>query len=108
MVLVKNWQFSHFAILSKIGQKNVFHNILEGKKRLSRLSKKGVQKVEKLIFLKGVSPWFLSKIGNFSIFLDKSGQENVLYDIPERKNAFLEYKDKKFQKIEKLGFFQKG
>ena len=29
----KNWQFFHFYILGKIGQENVFHDILERKKR---------------------------------------------------------------------------
>ena len=31
-------------------------------------------------------------------FLDSIDQENVFYDIPERKNAFLGYKNKKFKK----------
>ena len=31
-------------------------------------------------------------------FLRNIGQENVFYDILERKNAFLGYKDKKFKK----------
>ena len=29
----KNWQFFHFYILGKIGQENVFHDILERKKK---------------------------------------------------------------------------
>ena len=32
------------------------------------------------------------------IFLGNIGQENVFYDILERKNAFLRYKNKKFKK----------
>ena len=31
-------------------------------------------------------------------FLGNIGQENVFYDILERKNAFLGYKNKKFKK----------
>ena len=31
-------------------------------------------------------------------FLDNKGQENVFYDILERQNAFLAYKNKKFKK----------
>ena len=31
-------------------------------------------------------------------FLDNIGQENVFYDILERKNTFLCYKNKKFKK----------
>ena len=39
-------------------------------------------------------------------FLGYIGQENVFYDILERKNAFLGYKKQKVQKIEKLTFFK--
>ena len=31
MVLVKNWSFFRIFILKKIGQKNVFYDILEGR-----------------------------------------------------------------------------
>ena len=41
--------------------------------------------------------------GNF-FFLGKRDKENVFYDILERKNAFLGYKDE-VQKVEKLRFF---
>ena len=38
--------------------------------------------------------------GHFSnfLFLDNIGQENVFYEILERKNAFLGYKNQKFKK----------
>ena len=39
-------------------------------------------------------------------FLDNTGQENVFYDIVERKKAFLGYKNKTFKKS--LTFFQRG
>ena len=45
----------------------------------------------------------------FQLFiLSNKGQENVFYDIEERKNAFLRYQKKEVQKVEKLAFFQKG
>ena len=34
----------------------------------------------------------------FQLFLGNIGQENVFYDIRERKNAFLDYKNKKLKK----------
>ena len=37
-------------------------------------------------------------------FLGNIGQENVFYDILERKNAFLGYKKKKFNKSKNLHF----
>ena len=59
-------------------------------------------------FLKGVNPWFVSKNGDFSnFFLRNIGQENVFYDILERKIASLGYKNKKF-KMSKNGQFSKG
>ena len=41
------------------------------------------------MFSKGDSPWFWSKIGDFSnfSFFANMGQENVFYHILERKNA---------------------
>ena len=43
----------------------------------------------------------------YLIILGNIGQENAFYDIPERKNAFLGYKNKKF-KNSKNSDFSKG
>ena len=75
MVLVKNWLFFLFFMRGKTHQENVFDNILESmrkKKRsfpTSNYKNKKLKKWKKWDFSKGVSPWFYSKIGNFSIFL---------------------------------------
>ena len=52
------------------------------------------------IFPKGLIYAFGPKIAIFPIFyfLGKIAQENVFYDIVERKNSFLGYKNKKFKK----------
>ena len=43
----------------------------------------------------------VQKLPFFEVFfLGNVGQENVFYDILERKNAFLGYKNKKFKKSE--------
>ena len=42
-----------------------------------------------------------------TFFLGNIGKENVFYDILERKNAFLGYKNKKFKKS-KNWHFSKG
>ena len=42
-----------------------------------------------------------------TFFLGNIGQEKVLYDILERKNAFLGYKNKKFKRS-KNWYFSKG
>ena len=39
-------------------------------------------------------------------FLGNIGQKNVFYDIAERKNAFLGYKNKKFKKSKIWHFFK--
>ena len=50
---------------------------------------------------------YWSKIGHFSIFFggrgggDNLAQENVFYDILERKNVFLIYKNRKLKKSKK-------
>ena len=47
----------------------------------------------------GLTQGFGPKMGIFqTFFLGNIGQENVFYDILERKNAFLGYKNKKFKK----------
>ena len=60
-------------------------------------------------FSKGVNPYFWSKNGHFSnfFFLGNVGQEKVFYDILQRKNAFLGYKNKRFKKS-KYWHFSKG
>ena len=51
------------------------------------------------IFQKVLTHGFRPKMAIFPIFfLGNTGQENVFYDILERKNAFLGYKKKKFKK----------
>ena len=59
------------------------------------------------IFRKGFNPWFWSKIGHFSMFfLGIIGRENVFYDILERKNAFLGYKNSFFKKWKNCDFWK--
>ena len=49
----------------------------------------------------------MSKYGDFSAFFKGNlGQKNVFYDILERKNAFLDYKNKKFKKSKNWHFFK--
>ena len=59
-------------------------------------------------YSKGVNSWFWSKNGHFStFFLGDIAQQNVVYDIQERKKAFLSYKNKKLKKS-KYWHFSKG
>ena len=105
----KNGHFSNLLFLGNIGQENVFYQILEQKNTFLAYKKKKLKMSENWHFFKGVNPWFWSKSVHFSnfFFLGNIGQENVFYDILERKNAFLGYKKKKFKKS-KNWHFSKG
>ena len=102
----KNGYSSNFIFFGNIGQENVFYDILERKNAFLCYNNMNFEKSKNWHFSKGVNPWFLSKNGHFCnfFFLGNIGQENVLYDILERKNAFLCYKNMKFEKAKKWRF----
>ena len=58
-----------FFDIGKIGQEILFENILALQKTFPDFKNKRLKKWENWDFSKGVSPWFWSKIRNFSIFL---------------------------------------
>ena len=97
MVLVQKLQFFKVFLLGNIGQENVFYDILQRKNASLGYKNKKFKKSKH--FCKGVNPWFWFKNGHFSnfFFLGNIAQENVFYDILERKNAILGYKKKKFK-----------
>ena len=110
MDLVQKWPFFQlFFFLGHIGQENVFYDILERKYAFLGYKNKKFKKSKKWHFSRGVKPWFWFKNGHFStfFFLGNTGLENVFYDIVERKNAFLGYKNNKF-KSRKIDIFPKG
>ena len=70
----------------------MFYDILQRKIAFLGFKNKKIKKSKNWDFSKGINPWFWSKIGHFSMlffFLGNIGQENMFYDILERKNAFL-------------------
>ena len=89
-----------------IGQANVFYYILERKNACLSFKNKKLKKSKNWDFSKGVNPRFCSKNGHFSnfVFLSNIGQGNIFYDILERKNAFLGYKNKKLKKSKNWDF----
>ena len=100
MVLVKNGHFFNLFFLGKIGKENVFYDILERGNAILGYENKKFTKSKNWHFSKGVNPWFWSKNGHFSstFFLGSIGQQNVFYDILDRKNAFLRYKNTQLKK----------
>ena len=95
--------------LGNIGQVKVFYDYLARKNAFLGYKNWKFKKSKNWHFSKGDNPWFCSKNGHFSkgLFLGNIGQEKVVYDILERKNAFLGYKNKKFKKS-KNWHFSKG
>ena len=58
---------------------------------------------------KGLTHGFCPKMALFpTFFLGNIGQENVFYDILERKNAFLGYKNKTLKKSKNWHFSKTG
>ena len=100
MVLVQKWPFFQLFFLGNIAQENVFYDILERNNAFLGYKNKKF-KIPKIdIFPKGLIHGFSPKMAIFpTYFLGTIGQENVFYDILERRNACLGYKNKKFKKL---------
>ena len=100
MTLVNNWTFLQLLFLGKTRREKLCNDLLD--RIIAFLDNKNNNKKrsQTLHFSKGVSPWFWSKIGHFSIFLFQAIQPRKMYfyDILERKNACPGYKNKKFKK----------
>ena len=94
--------------LGNIGQENFFYDILKQKNAFLSHKNKKFKKSKNWHFSKGVNPWFWTKNGHFSNFfcLGNIGEENVFYDILQRKNAILSYKNKKFKKSKNWHFLK--
>ena len=109
MLFVQKWPFFQLFFLGDIGQQNPFYDILERKNTFLRYKNKKFKKSKYWHFSKGVNPLFWAKNGhcyNF-LFLGNKCQENVFYDILERNNIFLGYKNKKFKKSKSWHFSKK-
>ena len=66
---------------------------------LKAIKTRGLKSPKIDIFPKGLTHAFAPKMPIFPpFFLGNLNQENVFYDILERKNVFLGYKKKKFKK----------
>ena len=104
----KNGHFSNFFYWGNIGQENVFYDILKWKNAFLRYKNKKFKKSKNWYFLKGVDPSLWSKNCHFFelFFLGNIGKENAFYDILERKNSFLGYKNKRFKKSKNWHFYK--
>ena len=90
MVLVKNWPFSHLFLKIISGKKMSFTIFWNKKKRFLGYKNTKLKKSNKLRFFQ--RGWSMVLVKNWLFFhlffKDNIGQENVFYDILERKNPF--------------------
>ena len=71
MVLVQKPAYFELFFLSKIGQENVFYDILVRKNASLGFKSNKFKKWKNSLFSEGVNPWFWSKNGHFSNFFFK-------------------------------------
>ena len=97
MVLVQEWPFFKLFLLRNKGQENVFYDILERKNAFLGYKNNKFKKSKNWHLSKPMI--LVQKWPFFQLFLlSNIGQENVFYDIVERKKAFLGYKNNKLKK----------
>ena len=93
------------CFLGNIGQENVFCYILARKNAFLGYENKKFKSRKIDIFPKGLTHGFGSKMAFSELsFLANLGQENVFYDILERKKPFLGFKNNKCKKSENWHF----
>ena len=106
MVLVQKLPFFQLFFLRQYRPGNLFYDILKRKNAFLGYKNKKFKNSKEWHFSQGDNPWFWSKNRLFSncYFSVNTGQENVFWDILERKNAFLAYKKKKIKKTKNWHF----
>ena len=103
MVFVQKWPFFQLSLLGNIGHENVFYVIVERKIPFEAIKTRSSRSRKIDIFPRGLTHGFCPKMAIFPnfFFLVNIGQEKLFYDILERKNVFLSYRNKKFKKATK-------
>ena len=102
MIFVKNWQFFHLFILGRIGQENVFYNILDRKTPFQTIKTSTLKSRKNGIFPKRLVHDFCQKLPTFPSFYlkQKKSNQNAFY-ILDIKNASIDCKNIKLKKSKK-------
>ena len=87
VVFVQKWRFFNLEFLCKMDQEKVFCKGSKGKEAFLDHENIGSKNHQHLHFFKGVSPWFLSKNGDFLIF--------SFYTKWIKKECFLRFRKKR-------------
>ena len=106
MVLVQNWPFFHLFFQAIQARKKCF-TIFQNEKTPLQAIKARSSKSRKIeIFAKGLTHGFGAKLTiSPSVVFSQYRAGNVFYDILERINAFLGYKNSEFKKWKNCDFF---
>ena len=106
-ILYKNRNFSYGCFSQKLCQKRSFFDILDRKQSFWDQKMEVLTRAKKFTFLKGVSPWILSKNGTFSYrrFSQKLCPKRSFLDILNRKTIILRPKNWSFNKGQKVDNF---
>ena len=111
MIFVQKWPFFQlFFFQGKIGEKDVFYDILERKNAFPGFKKQQVWKDKKMdIFLKGLTHGFGPKMAIYPTFFFRQYRPGKrLLRCSRTKKQLSRLSKQEVQKVEKLRFFQKG
>ena len=105
---VQKWPFFQLFFFQAIQVRKICFMVFQTQKNSFLFDKKKSFKSRNIdIFPKRLVHCFGQKWPFFNLFfLGNIGQDNVFYDILERKNNFLGYKNKKFKKSKNYQFFK--
>ena len=99
MALVQKWSFFQLLFLGKIGQENVFYDILQRKNAFLGYKNKKFKYSKNWPFFRGVNSRFWSKTGLFpTVFFRQYRPGKCLLRYSRTINVFLGYKNKKLKK----------
>ena len=106
----QNGHFSNFFFLGKIGQENVFYDILERIKAFLGYENKKLKKSKNWHFSKGVNPWFWYRNGHFSnhFFFMQNRPGKCLLRYCRTNKGLSRIWIQQVDKLGKLTFIQRG
>ena len=109
-IVIKNWKLLLGLFWDKISLEIIFDDRLVRKQALLHYKKADFTKWPYWLFFKGGTPWWWSKLGNYSLacFGTKIRLEIILDDCLLRKQALLHYKKADFRKWPYWLFFKGG
>ena len=98
-VLSKNFKFFWVFIWGNILRENAYYDVLPRENAFQDYKNKNLIKSRNEHFLNGLVHGFGQKFKLFFLsILDKTGEKNTFHDILERKNVYLDNKNKKLKK----------